>query len=102
MERRGLHLDGAERAVIFAEHRRGTSQREIARLLGRSASTICRELARGRVSPGSGAVRGADRGPGTVRRRASAAMTGVGCAADPGASWSLAGRCGASSGTVSS
>ncbi|MGB4906933.1 MAG: helix-turn-helix domain-containing protein, partial [Tabrizicola sp.] len=53
MERRGRHLDGAERAVIFAEHRRGTSQREIARLLGRSASTICRELARGWVSPGS-------------------------------------------------
>ncbi|MBL9064626.1 helix-turn-helix domain-containing protein, partial [Tabrizicola sp.] len=40
--------------VFFAEHRRGTSQREIARLLGRSASTICRELSRGRVSPGSG------------------------------------------------
>lgn len=54
MERRGRHLDGAERAVIFAEHRRGTSQREIGRLLGRSASTICRELLRGRVSPGSG------------------------------------------------
>lgn len=53
MERRGRHLDCGERAVIFAEHRRGASQREIARLLGRSASTICRELARGRVSPGS-------------------------------------------------
>ncbi len=51
MERRGRHLDGAERAVIFAEHRRGASQREIARLLGRSASTVCRELIRGRVSP---------------------------------------------------
>ncbi|MGB3248514.1 MAG: helix-turn-helix domain-containing protein, partial [Tabrizicola sp.] len=51
MERRGLHLDGAERAVIFAEHRRGASQREIARLLGQSASTVCRELIRGRVSP---------------------------------------------------
>ena len=54
MERRGRHLDGAERAVIFAEHRRGTSQREIARLLGRSASTICRELTRGRAGAGSG------------------------------------------------
>lgn len=53
MERWGRHLDGSERAVIFAEHRRGASQREIARLLGRSASTICRELARGRVSPRS-------------------------------------------------
>ena len=53
MERCGRHLDGAERAVIFAEHRRGTSQREIGRLLGRSASTICRELARGRVGAGS-------------------------------------------------
>ncbi|MBL9062130.1 helix-turn-helix domain-containing protein, partial [Tabrizicola sp.] len=49
MEGRGRHLDACERAVIFAEHRRGTSQREIARLLGRSASTICRELSRGRV-----------------------------------------------------
>ena len=54
MERRGRHLDGAKRAMIFAEHRRGTSQREIARLLGRSPGTICRELARGRVPPGTG------------------------------------------------
>ncbi len=58
MKRRGLHLDGGERAVIFAEHRRGTSQREIGRLLGRSASTICRELARGRVGAASGAGAG--------------------------------------------
>lgn len=42
------HLDCSERAVVFAEHRRGASQREIAGLLGRSASTICRELRRGR------------------------------------------------------
>jgi IS30 family transposase len=42
------HLSCAERAVVFAEDRRGASQREIARLLGRSASTICRELRRGR------------------------------------------------------
>jgi IS30 family transposase len=41
------HLDCSERAVLLAEHRRGTSQREIARLLGRSASTIGRELRRG-------------------------------------------------------
>lgn len=41
------HLDCAERAVIVAEHRRGVSQREIARCLGRSASTVCRELRRG-------------------------------------------------------
>jgi IS30 family transposase len=49
MERWGRHLDGAERAVILAEHRRGTRQREIGRFLGRSASTIRRELGRGRV-----------------------------------------------------
>ena len=42
------HLSHSERAVVFAEARRGSSQRQIARLLGRSASTICRELRRGR------------------------------------------------------
>jgi transposase, IS30 family len=50
MDRRGEHLSCGERAVIFAEDRRGSSQRQIARLLGRSASTVCRELARGRPS----------------------------------------------------
>ena len=40
MKRRGLHLDGGERAVIFAEHRWGTSQREIGRLLGISPLTV--------------------------------------------------------------
>lgn len=45
-------LSCAERAVIFAEDRRGASQREIARLLDRSASTISRELARGRACVG--------------------------------------------------
>ena len=49
------HLSSVERAVIFAEHRRGSSQREIAKQLGRSPSTINRELARGR--PGKGAER---------------------------------------------
>lgn len=47
------HLNNVERAVIFAEHRRGSSQREIARLLGRSPSTVSRELARGRSQKGA-------------------------------------------------
>jgi IS30 family transposase len=46
------HLSCLERAVVFAEDRRGSSQREIARLLGRSASTICRELRLGRGGQG--------------------------------------------------
>jgi Asp-tRNA(Asn)/Glu-tRNA(Gln) amidotransferase A subunit family amidase len=91
-------LIGAERAVIFAEHRRGASQREIARLLGRSASTICRELARGRVARIGGRIGGGS-GSGYCPQAASAPMRGGGCAADPGASSSRAGRCGASSGT---
>ena len=41
------HLNHSERAVVFSEARRGSSQRAIARLLGRSSSTICRELRRG-------------------------------------------------------
>ena len=49
------HLSFEERAVIFAEERRGSSQREIGRLLDRAPSTISRELARGR--PGKGAER---------------------------------------------
>jgi IS30 family transposase len=52
MERRGKHLDCVERAVIFSEALRGSSQRQIARLLGRAPSTICRELARGRPPEG--------------------------------------------------
>jgi IS30 family transposase len=48
------HLSHSERAVVFAEDRRGSSQREIARLLGRSASTICRELQRGREGSKAG------------------------------------------------
>lgn len=47
------HLSCWERAVVFSEARRGASQREIARCLGRSASTICRELRRGRGPEGS-------------------------------------------------
>lgn len=48
MGRQGKHLDCAERALIFSEYLRGSSQRQIARLLGRAPSTICRELVRGR------------------------------------------------------
>ena len=53
MGRQGKHLDRAERAVIFPEDLRGSSQRRIAVLPGRAPSTICRELARGRESCGA-------------------------------------------------
>ena len=53
MGRRGQHLSVEERAVIFSEHLRGGSQRQIAVLLGRAPSTICRELARGREGGGT-------------------------------------------------
>ena len=60
MDRQGKHLSGAERAVIFSEDLRGSSQRRIARLLGRAASTIGRELERGtgKFGASSGQVRG--------------------------------------------
>jgi IS30 family transposase len=45
MDRRNKHLESEERGVIFAGHDRGSSQRALGRLLGRSASTRCRELA---------------------------------------------------------
>ena len=48
MDKRYKHLNGEERGVILAEHRRGASLRVIGSLLGRSASTIGRELQRGR------------------------------------------------------
>ena len=48
MDRRYKHLDSEERGVILAEHRRGASLRAIGLVLGRSASTIGRELRRGR------------------------------------------------------
>jgi IS30 family transposase len=53
MDRRSKHLSSEERGVIFAEHNRGNSQQGIGRLLGRSASTIGRELARGQRVDGS-------------------------------------------------
>ena len=48
MDKRYKHLNGEERGVILAEHRRGASLGAIGALLGRSASTIGRELVRGR------------------------------------------------------
>jgi IS30 family transposase len=48
MDKRYKHLNGEERGVILAEHRRGASLGAIGALLGRSASTVGRELGRGR------------------------------------------------------
>lgn len=46
------HLDAEERGVIFAEHRRGSSLRQIGRLMGRHHGTIGRELMRGALPCG--------------------------------------------------
>lgn len=48
MKKNYKHLSAEERAVIMIEHGKGGSMRAIARLLGRSASTVSRELARNR------------------------------------------------------
>nr|WP_083906646.1 helix-turn-helix domain-containing protein [Octadecabacter arcticus] len=53
MDIRSKHLSSEDRGVILAEHNRGSSQRLICQLLHRPASTICRELARGRQEDGS-------------------------------------------------
>jgi IS30 family transposase len=49
MKKKYRHLSAEERAVIMIESGKNTSVRAIGRLLGRSASTITRELARNRV-----------------------------------------------------
>ena len=69
MDRRSKHLSSEERGVIFAEHDRGSSQRAIGGLLGRPASTICRELARGRQDDGSYCPQAARRVYDVRRRR---------------------------------
>ena len=51
MERHYKHLNAEERGVILAEHRRGTSLRQVGRLLGRHHATIGLELTRG-AAPG--------------------------------------------------
>ena len=53
MDRRYKHLGSEERGVILAEHRRGSSLRDIGLVLGRAPSTIGRELARGRLGEAS-------------------------------------------------
>jgi IS30 family transposase len=52
MDIRSKHLSSEDRGVILAEHNQGSSQRSIGQLLHRPASTICRELARGRQEDG--------------------------------------------------
>ena len=52
MDQRSKHLSSEERGVILAEDLRGTSQRATCALPDRSASTICREWARGRQDDG--------------------------------------------------
>jgi IS30 family transposase len=52
MDRRSKHLSSEERGVIYCDHNRGSSQRSIGGLLGRTSSTICRELARYRQDDG--------------------------------------------------
>lgn len=47
MERHYKHLNAAKRGVILAEHRRGSSLRQISWLLGRPHCTIGLELTRG-------------------------------------------------------
>ena len=82
MDRGSKHLNSEERGVIFAEHQRGNSHRGIGRLLGRPASTICRELARARQEDGV-----------TARKRRGASMMNAVGAVGPSASWSRAATC---------
>jgi IS30 family transposase len=69
MDRRYKHLNGEERGVIFAEHRRGASLRAIGSLVGRHASTISRELRRGRGCDGDYSPEAARRGYDSRRLR---------------------------------
>lgn len=46
MKKKYRHLSAEERAVIMIEHAKGTSATAMARMLGRSPSTVTRELKR--------------------------------------------------------
>ena len=63
MDPRSKHLSREGRGVIFSVPGRGSSPRVIGRLVGRPASTICRELARGRQGGGSCCAAAARRAP---------------------------------------
>jgi IS30 family transposase len=56
MKKNYSHLSAEERAVIMIEHGKGSSMRAIARLLGRSTSTVSRELARNLDALGRNAI----------------------------------------------
>jgi IS30 family transposase len=68
MESHYRHLNAEERGVIFAEHQRGSSLREIGLLLGRHHGTIGHELKRG-VVPGGYDPQVARRAYHTAQRR---------------------------------
>jgi hypothetical protein len=53
MDQRSKHLSREVGGVIFSGPGRGSRPRAIGRFVGRPASTICRELARGRQGDGS-------------------------------------------------
>jgi len=69
MDRQYKHLNSEERGVIFAEHRRGASLRTIGSQLGRSPSTIGRELRRGQDDDGRYSPQAGHRGYDTRRLR---------------------------------
>jgi IS30 family transposase len=52
MEKHYKHLNAEERGVILSEHQRGSSLRQIGRLLGRHHGTIGLELTRGATPDG--------------------------------------------------
>ena len=53
MDRRYQHLSSEERGAILAAHTDNKSARAIARMLGRTVSTVARELKRG-LDPDAG------------------------------------------------
>ncbi len=52
MEKHDKHLNAEERGVILAEHQRGSSLRQIGRIVGRHHGTIGLELTQGATPDG--------------------------------------------------